>query len=329
MHKNVLAHDPKEDYIDRYRISKEVQKKLNLLYTKNNWYNFFSIGLDWGIILGSVLLWLNVPTWWMYIISIVLIGSRMRGLDNIMHEASHAMLFKNQLLNKWMACIFAAFPIFTSYTTYCKSHFLHHKYLWTDKDPDYHRYKLIGLDDPPKDGFTFFLKHILKPVLLVHVPKYILGTVSANLYSKGEPSNERVARILYWLLIITNSIIFGFWDLILLFWIVPLFTTFQIIRYWVEISEHGGLKNSNGLYASRNSFGNLIESFLLHPHNDPYHLVHHLCPAIPHYNVKKAHLILMEDIEYRNAHHCFGFFVPKVPGFSTVVEDIRGKNYTN
>lgn len=46
----------------------------------------------------------------------------MCGLDNIMHEANHAMLFKYCSLKKWMTYLLAAFPIFTSYTTYCNPH---------------------------------------------------------------------------------------------------------------------------------------------------------------------------------------------------------------
>lgn len=308
------------------KFSPELQNKIRVLYSKNNWYNFFSIGYDWSIIVCAIIFAKVFPTWWAYVISIAIIGSRMRAFDNLMHEASHVLLFKNRTLNKWMACLFAAFPVFTSYTTYCNSHFLHHRHLWDiDNDPDTKRYSLIGLDKPQKSVRGFIMKHIIKPLTLTHVPKYIYGTIKVNIFSKEEPWSERMAKILFWLLIITASIIFNFWQELILFWFVPLLTTFQIIRYWAEMAEHSGLKNENELYASRNTFGNPIERFLLHPHHDNYHLVHHLFPAIPHYNLKKAHLVLMEDPSYKEAHHCTGFFKSFLPGFYSVIEDICGR----
>ncbi|HGX1333098.1 TPA: fatty acid desaturase, partial [Staphylococcus aureus] len=125
---------------------------------------------------------------------------------------------------------------------------------------------------------------------------------------------------------ITLSIMFNFWLYVILYWFIPLLTTFQIIRYWAEMAEHSGLNNDSELTASRNTFGMPWTIFLFHPHHDNFHLVHHLFPAIPHYNLKKAHIILMKDQKYREAHHCTGFFKTTLPGFYSVVKDICTPN---
>ena len=44
----------------------------------------------------------------------------MRAFDNLMHEACHRSLFTNKFWNKWITCLFVAFPVFTSYTAYQK-----------------------------------------------------------------------------------------------------------------------------------------------------------------------------------------------------------------
>lgn len=180
------------------------------------------------------------------------------------------------------------------------------------------------MDQPAQKGFL--LRHIFRPFTLVHVPRYVYGTINVNLFSKEEPLTERLVRFGFWIIILTSSIIFGFWKELILFWFVPWLTTFQVIRYWSEMAEHAGLETDNPLYASRNSFGNLLERILIQPHHDTYHLVHHLFPALPHYNLKKAHLILMEVPEYREAHHCTGWFKAFAPGFFSVLDDIRGKH---
>lgn len=259
--------------------SKDIIHNLKPLYRKNNLHNSFCIITDWLMIVISVLLSIQYEHVIVYLLAIIIIGSRMRAFDNLMHDASHRLLFKNKNYNKWIACIFVAFPIFTSYTAYCKSHFKHHKNLWDEQlDPDTKRYRLVGLDKPQKDTQKFIKDHVIKVLMLFHVPKYIIGTIKVNLYHK--------------------------------------------IRYWAEMAEHAGLNNESELTSSRNTFGNPITLFLLHPHHDNYHLVHHLFPAIPHYHLKKAHIILMRDEEYKSAHHCTGFFKTTLPGFYSVIRDI-------
>ncbi|GEP75770.1 fatty acid desaturase [Staphylococcus carnosus] len=82
-----------------------------------------------------------------YLFSIIIIGSLMRAFDNLMYEACHRSLFTNKFRNKWITCIFVAFPIFTSFTTYCNSHFQHHRNLWDDKnDSDSKRYRIARLE---------------------------------------------------------------------------------------------------------------------------------------------------------------------------------------
>ncbi|OAB39744.1 fatty acid desaturase [Paenibacillus macquariensis subsp. macquariensis] len=312
--------------LEKHRFSSEIIQKIRLLQQKNNWYNIFAIALDWLIIFSLIMIYYYIfTTIWMYIIAIIIIGSRMRGLDIMMHESSHNILFKNRKLNKWVACLFCAFPIMISYSAYCKGHMTHHKYLWSEEDPDLIRYRIFGLDQPPKNRMEFFLRHLIKPLFLFHVPRYILGMIKVTMYSKDELRFDGIIRNLYYLLIIASSIVFGFWQELILFWVVPFLTTLQIIKYWAEMAEHAGLENEQEIFATRNSFGNWFERVIIHPHQNSYHLVHHLFPAVPHYNIRKVHLVLMDDFEYQKAHHCAGFFKSLVPGFSSVIDDVQGR----
>lgn len=82
--------------IKKAKFSSEIRSSIKELHGRNNWYNFFSIGYDWAIIICAITFAKTFPSWWTYIISITIIGSRMRAFDNLMHEASHIMLFKNR-----------------------------------------------------------------------------------------------------------------------------------------------------------------------------------------------------------------------------------------
>lgn len=270
--------------LEKAVFSKEIRKELKPLIKKNNYRNVIALSFDWFVIFSSILISVTFKNFLIYLVAIILIGSRMRAFDNLMHEACHRSLFTNKFWNKWIACLFVAFPVFTSYTAYCNSHFKHHRNLWDEEnDPDTKRYRLVGLDKPQKSTKMFVKNHIVKVLLLFHVPKYIVGTISANLYTKEIPKSEIWVRNIFWITIITLSVIFNFWLYLILYWLVPILTTFQI--------------------------------------------VHHLFPAIPHYNLKKAHEILMKDEAYRNAHHCTGFFKTTLPGFYSVVKDICTPNY--
>lgn len=54
---------------------------------KDNYHNIIYLILDWLVILGSVYLSIYTGSIFIYILSIILIGSRMRAFDNLMHEA--------------------------------------------------------------------------------------------------------------------------------------------------------------------------------------------------------------------------------------------------
>ncbi|MCQ6562056.1 fatty acid desaturase family protein [Paenibacillus mendelii] len=323
------SHQIEIEYYKGHQFSKDLLSEIRALQEKNNWYNFFSLVLDWLLIVMAIVITQLYSNIIVYILSIILIGGRMRGLDNLMHESSHKMLFKNKTLNKWIASIFIALPVTTNYNLYCSSHYKHHKYLWTDQDPDTSELKQFGLGSNSITKRQFVLRYIFGSFLIKHIIKNIIDCIT-RLVSKDQQTNfEYFIKLSGWIIILSVSVLFNFWQELLLFWFVPLVTVFPIIRFWSDLADHSGLEDSNPFHSSRNNYGSWLERLILTPHHDNYHIVHHLFPSIPHFNLKKAHIILLKHPEYAKASHCTGFFNTFLPGFKSVISDVVKKMNKN
>jgi fatty acid desaturase len=86
-------------------------------------------------------------------------------------------------------------------------------------------------------------------------------------------------------LIVFNSVgsYFVGWYFFFMYWAIPYLTTFQIITWFIELSEHYPLvcTAKTDLYATRNRFSHPVEAFFTSVHGENFHLIHHLFPGIP------------------------------------------------
>jgi fatty acid desaturase len=250
-------------------------------------------------------------SWYFYPVTILLIGSRQRALATLLHEAAHQVIAKNRTLNFMMGTFFSGYFILQTMSSYRKSHVeKHHRYFGNpDEDPDYKFAISQGLYQQSLDDKTFQMLYIFSPLLLAQVPKYIKSLL-IHRFLEDQNYLELVAIGLWWLTIISLSILFNLWQYLILFWLIPYLTVFQIIGWFIELAEHYPLMNNDiNLYMSRNRNSHFIEKFLTGMHNENYHLVHHLFPNIPFWNVPKAHEILMQDPNYAQHHSQSGGIV--------------------
>src|SRR6218665_2409789 len=102
---------------------------------------------DFSSVVVAIVLSILSGTWLTYLLTVILIGSRMRALNNLVHEASHNALFRSRKLNLWIGMP-SALSIFFSMTYYNTSHMLHHPRLGCDCDPNLIRERKSMADNP-------------------------------------------------------------------------------------------------------------------------------------------------------------------------------------
>lgn len=285
--------------IEKHRFSKEIHAELTLLNKLDNWHAFIGLAEDYLVIALAIALSLYNP--YFYPLTLIIIGARQGALANLAHEAGHGRLTKSKTLNYFIGTYLTGYLIFQEMSTFIDSHVKsHHIYLGDkEKDPDYCYHLQVGLY--AHKGCRQFIKdYILKPLYLASIFHYM-----ANIFTNRAPTFKKyklraTVMTLYLLSIILLVSALGYFKYFLIFWVVPFFTVFPTIGWFVDFVEHYPLVGENRLdiHMTRNRFSHFIEHFIFNMHNENYHLVHHLRPDIPFWNLNKAHQILLKDVEY-------------------------------
>ncbi|WP_078394564.1 guanitoxin biosynthesis L-arginine gamma (S) hydroxylase [Shouchella patagoniensis] len=290
-----------------YRFSKEINTELRSLRKSNNYRGIIGIIYDFLII--ALAIYLGQISWWFYPVAVLIIGARQRALATILHDAAHSVLAKNRKINYFLGTYLSGYLIGQEYYNYRDSHCKgHHPHLGDkEKDPDYVYHLEAGLYRL-KNRNHFFVKYVLKPLFLLNIVSYSYYVFKHRMLQFKNYPRQYINLTIYWVLILSFISIFGFFTEFLLFWIIPYFTAFMVIGWFIEMAEHYPLvdKYNNSLYMTRNRFSHWLEAFFLSIHAENYHLTHHLALTIPYWNVPKAHKAMMKDPNYKRANEQMG-----------------------
>ena len=290
-----------------HNFSKEVREELRPLYKSNNYRGVIGILYDYLIISASILLGqYNIG---LYLIAVLIIGSRQRALATILHDASHLCLAKNRKLNYILGTYFSGYLIGQEFNIYKDSHVKgHHTYLGDpDKDPDYQYHIEAGLYKL-KNSNHFLIKYVLRPLFLLNILSYAYYVFKYRMLQLKQYPKQFTAMIVMWILIAGVLAYFDSLKYLLLYWVIPYFTSFMVIGWFIEMAEHYPLvlNNKKSIKMTRNRYSHWIEAFFLSIHAENYHLTHHLQASIPYWNISKAHTIMMKDKTYRDLNEKMG-----------------------
>lgn len=269
---------------------------------------------QWTIILGAAVGWtyaaphLGWLCWPLYLVAIIVIATRQHCLLALMHEGTHSRLSKNRPWNDFISDMFCAFPMGVSTDLYRRQHLEHHAHTNTNDDPYW-----IGMQQHedwrwPKDQIAAIKLFVLDFVGLAgHKLVFLfLNWSPARLMFERHLKLTVAERLRLITFLVSAVVVFSvchLWLAFLVFWVVPALSVFTPMVRMRSVAEHLVLESSHELNKTRHVESNWLERMLVAPMNLNYHIVHHLYPSIPFYNLPKMHEILMQKPVYRdNAH---------------------------
>jgi fatty acid desaturase len=312
----------------------------------DNWHAILYLLKDYAVIAGFVYLTIGV-SWWLYPLSVLMIGAHQRGLSTLLHDSAHGILIQNRALNFLLGTFPTAWPIFQRHFAYRESHVLtHHPYLGRpDRDPDLEFFIAEGVFVPRSD--PSFLWHVVILPMFGSKTWAYLKYLVRNRYQMlmeqlGVPSSSRPPRrsdwqyrfdtwgfTFFWLAVAGTGVFLGVGWYVVAFWLVPYITSFHILGWFIEMSEHCSSieERSINVLMARNRRSRHIEKWLMGINNDDFHLDHHLDPTTPFWLLPKAHRVRMQDRVY--AAHCQetgGLFQSAPDGARSIISLMRRQN---
>ncbi len=245
-----------------------------------------------AVALGHVLLGLSASVLSVagIIVLMVFVATRMRGLNNIIHECSHATFTVDRPTNARIGKLCASL-LFNSFENYRDEHLSHHAHLGDyEQDLDLQGIENLRLHDAL--SFSVVMRHIMTPFKFRHLPYYLGLNLS--------PRDGRIYQLVQYGVVGAVAILTALAPLTgILMLIVPFVLIYSALNYWADCMDHAGLvPTDDDLDGSRNVLAPSTVRWLFFPRNDCFHLVHHLFPHIPARHLESSHERLLEDNIY-------------------------------
>ncbi len=251
--------------------------------------------LCWSSIFISgaiVIMWPNIFTLGL---AIFLIGARQLGMAILMHDAAHGILFKTPAYNKFIGQFLLTIPIGVDMLTYRKYHLKHHLHSQQKDDPD------LVLSAPFPITKYSLMRNMLRDIFDITALKLRIDQILLALKPQNSaPQTFDIKNILppY----IANLIMFmicwalGYWWVYFLLWLLPLFTTFQLVLRIRNIAEHAmASHDKNPLTNARTTKANWLARIFIAPYWVNYHVEYHAYMFVPYWQLKSLHAQMIQE----------------------------------
>lgn len=285
------------------------------LRQRSNWRGAASLVQDYALLVLAFAISIAWPHPLVWLLSVLLLSGAHVGLAILTHEAAHRSLFANAKLNDWIGQYLCALSNFNNMPLYRAYHMAHHRNAGTVDDPD-----LVMTERYPISRAKLRTK-LLRDLTGQSGIKFLIGTVAMSAGFWKYQQNGLVERIAYpkpmgfldyvgifvrngglvsigWQVAIWGALYALGHGWLYLLWAAAYLIPFPFFMRIRVLADHGAVHDQhsrNPLEHARSTQANWLEKLLLAPHNEHYHLEHHLMPSAPHWSLPKLHKILVRD----------------------------------
>ncbi|KAJ7743612.1 fatty acid desaturase-domain-containing protein [Mycena metata] len=265
---------------------------------RSNFWGILAIAGNYAAIAACIVISEHISTrldskgqWAGYILMALVISSRLRAFEHMVHEASHNNLFTVPRAHEWFEFTYA-FPVFRLLKVFRTLHLEHHKYLGDPvRDADVVRFIDYGFiaDVQMSASRKTWLMFGLPFTGWFHY-EYI-NTLFIEFWA--HPSCYP-SKLIYWITVLAAVHLSDNWAGFGWYYVVPWLGILPVTRWWAELGEHLGMDMTGQFGNSRTNDG-FWQRWWIHPFNDGLHAAHHLNSQVPWYRLRVAHTQLMSE----------------------------------
>lgn len=248
----------------------------------------------WAVIIATIALATHVDNIWTTLLALPIIATRFNILGLLVHEQVHQLGLRGRY-GDIIANILTAYPIGITVEDYAKVHLSHHKYYFTEDDPDFLR--KAGPDWTFPMPISHLIKLLLSDLCGLSFLKLLKGKQLKNkqIYKRLHPSPKWLRPAFYIGLAISLTY-FELWPIFLVYWLLPLMTFMTLIVRLGAICEHVyNLPQAGIIESSPLIILSWWEKLLLPNLNFALHAYHHFFPGVAWCNLPKVHKIFERE----------------------------------
>lgn len=291
---NKLMQIPPALLSDKTNLSKQAREKIQLLNGARPFEFFVQIASAWCVIIFVIISSIYIDNIWITILAILIIATRFNILGLLVHEQVHQLGLRGRY-GDILANILAAYPIGITVEDYAEVHLSHHKYYFTENDPDFLR------KSGPEWTFPMSTRHLIKFLLSdlcgISFYKILKGKRLQNkaFYKRLHPTPKWLRPVFY-ITVVALLTYFEIWSVFLVYWVLPLVTFTPLIVRLGAICEHVyGQQEASIIESSPLIILRWWEKLILPNLNFTLHAYHHFFPGIAWCNLSKVHEIFKHE----------------------------------
>ncbi len=290
---------------DNYIAAKELKR----LSTLQPWRTGMALAIDWAIIVAAIAIVEWSGSWWLYLPAVLVIAGRQHALAVLLHDFGHYRFVPGKSVSDWTADLLIAWPLLATLAGYRRNHLSHHRYVNTDKDPDW-KIKLGSREFTFPQEMRFAVLNLLGYLVAVSTVRDLRKALIRIRADDSSTPGYVTLRVGYYVVIAAVLTMTGMWGEFALYWLVPYMTFFFMFMYIRSVADHFGdtMDYSHDLTGTRTVIPFFWERWFFAPHNVNYHIEHHLYASVPYYRLPELSRMLMANPEYAaKAHVTHGF----------------------